>query len=108
GPSQTTRLIGRRCKRGNALSRPVLIGRGLDFRCSRSLSSSSGDRLRNAHALGTNVRRNGRPCRSSPSVDSTQEQGGGTTVSVAIAEGRHPVPFRTRKLSPPAPMVLPW
>src|SRR5437762_4573404 len=37
-----------------------------------------------------------------------EEQGGGTTVSVAIAEGRHPVPFRTRKLSPPAPMVLPW
>src|SRR6184192_4064075 len=33
---------------------------------------------------------------------------GGTTVSVAMAEGRHPVPFRTRKLSPPAPMVLPW
>ncbi len=31
----------------------------------------------------------------------------GTTVSVAIAEGKHPVPSRTRKLSPPAPMVLP-
>src|SRR5438105_15691642 len=30
------------------------------------------------------------------------------TVSAAMAEGRHPVPFRTRKLSPPAPMVLPW
>ena len=29
------------------------------------------------------------------------------TVSVAIAEGKHPVPSRTRKLSPPAPMVLP-
>src|SRR5438034_7689888 len=29
-------------------------------------------------------------------------------VSVAIAEGEHPVPSRTRKLSPPAPMVLPW
>src|SRR5205823_11648841 len=29
------------------------------------------------------------------------------TVSVAMAEGKHPVPFRTRKLSPPAPMVLP-
>src|SRR3954447_12380092 len=28
-------------------------------------------------------------------------------VSVALAEGSHPVPFRTRKLSPPAPMVLP-
>ena len=31
--------------------------------------------------------------------------------SVAMAEGVHPIPFRTRKLSPPAPMVLrrrPW
>jgi hypothetical protein len=28
-------------------------------------------------------------------------------VSVVMAEGKHPVPFRTRKLSPPAPMVLP-
>src|SRR5262249_19698645 len=27
-------------------------------------------------------------------------------VSVAIAKGKHPVPFRTRKLSPSAPMVL--
>src|SRR6266542_2222804 len=32
----------------------------------------------------------------------------GGSVSVATAEGKHPVPFRTRKLSPPAPMVLPW
>ena len=31
----------------------------------------------------------------------------GDTVSVVIAEGKHPVPSRTRKLSPPAPMVLP-
>ena len=31
--------------------------------------------------------------------------------SVAMAEGVHPIPFRTRQLSPPAPMVLrcsPW
>jgi len=27
---------------------------------------------------------------------------------VTIAEGSHPFPFRTRKLSPPAPMVLPY
>src|SRR5260370_338455 len=27
-------------------------------------------------------------------------------VSVVLAEGKHPVPSRTRKLSPPAPMVL--
>ena len=29
-------------------------------------------------------------------------------VSVAMAVGSHPFPFRTRKLSPPAPMVLGW
>ena len=28
------------------------------------------------------------------------------SVSAAIAKGKHPVPFRTRKLSPSAPMVL--
>src|SRR6266516_5100317 len=28
------------------------------------------------------------------------------TVTAAIAEGKRPVTFRTRKLSPPAPMVL--
>jgi hypothetical protein len=26
--------------------------------------------------------------------------------SVILAEGVHPIPFRTRQLSPPAPMVL--
>lgn len=28
------------------------------------------------------------------------------SVTAAIAEGKRPAPFRTRKLSPPAPMVL--
>ena len=32
--------------------------------------------------------------------------GTGETVSAVMAEGRHPVPFRTRKLSSSAPMVL--
>lgn len=27
-------------------------------------------------------------------------------IPVAIAEGSHPFPYRTRQLSPPAPMVL--
>jgi len=27
---------------------------------------------------------------------------------VASPEGPHPFPFRTRKLSPPGPMVLRW
>ncbi len=43
--------------------------------------------------------------RGCPSAGSA---GVGRAVSVAMAEGTHPVPFRTRKLSPPAPMVLPW
>ena len=29
-------------------------------------------------------------------------------LPVVIAEGPHLFPFRTQKLSPPAPMVLPW
>ena len=28
-------------------------------------------------------------------------------IPVTMAEGPHPFPFRTRQLSPPAPMVLP-
>ncbi len=32
--------------------------------------------------------------------------GAGERVTAVIAEGKRPVPFRTRKLSPPAPMVL--
>ena len=30
------------------------------------------------------------------------------SVTVVLAWGKRPVPFRTRKLSPTAPMVLPW
>ena len=30
----------------------------------------------------------------------------GTSIPVAMAEGKHLFPFRTEKLSPPAPMVL--
>ncbi len=58
--------------------------------------------------LGQASAADGRPCRVRFGRTRRRRQGGGTTVSVAIAEGRHPVPFRTRKLSPPAPMVLPW
>jgi hypothetical protein len=29
-------------------------------------------------------------------------------VTAVIAKGKRPVPFRTRKLSPSAPMVLHW
>ena len=78
-----TRLIGRRCKRSDVFSRPVLIGRRLGdhtplvlaMECSRSATSRSWK---------------------------IEEQG----FPVTIAVGPHPSPSRTRKLSPPAPMVL--
>src|SRR5215207_2306252 len=73
---KTTTLIGRRCKRGNTFSRPVLIGRGLGFRSLvLALESLGGDTFDN-------------------------------WFPVAIARGSHPFPSRTRKLSLSAPMVL--
>src|SRR5204863_913574 len=73
------RLIGRLCKRGNALSRPVLMGRGLDgyfslLACVQFSSVAGAARSR--------------------------------TISVAIARGKHLFPFRTEPLSLSAPMVL--
>src|SRR5437016_14112303 len=72
-----TTLIGRRCTHGNVFSRPVLIGRGLGNELARARYGSLG---------GT------------PSIENR--------FPVAIAAESHPFPFRTRKLSPPAPMVL--
>jgi hypothetical protein len=75
-----TTLIGRRCKHCKVFSRPVLIGRGLGVHfCLCSLWKAQGD-----IAFVTFDNR-------SP---------------VAIAAESHPFPSRTRKLSPPAPMVL--
>src|SRR5690554_2763972 len=76
-----TRLIGRRCKDSNVLSQPVLIGRGLDL---ASL---------NTYTCPVQLSRCKRSLKLSP-------------FPVRTAEGPHPFPFRTRPLSPPAPMVL--
>jgi hypothetical protein len=72
-------------KSGNALSRPVLMGRGLDvyvypcwWRC--SFQAPLGPRA----LIGPRSRR----------------------FSVVIARGKHLFPFRTEPLSPSAPMVL--
>src|SRR5207247_4938146 len=75
----TTRLIGRLCKRGNALSRPVLMGRGLD-----------------GYFYPFGLRAVFKPRRGRRS----------RPISVAIARGKHLFPFRTEPLSPSAPMVL--
>ncbi len=60
--------------------------------CSCSLWSSREVRF------SSSARRFGRP--------SVCRNGSDNKVSVAIAEGSYPFPFRTRKSSPPAPMVL--
>src|SRR5688572_30264074 len=68
------------CKRSNALSRPVLMLRGLDgFLCAV-----------------------GQLC----SFEGPAGCGRSRNLSVAIARGPHLFPFRTEQLSPSAPMVL--
>src|SRR5947199_8213215 len=74
-----TTLIGRRCTHSNVFSRPVLIGRGLGT----IMPVLAMERLRDIPHLKNKHR-----------------------FPVAIAAESHPFPFRTRKLSPPAPMVL--
>src|SRR5579862_1806988 len=79
-----TRLIGRRCKRSNAFSRPVLIGRGL------------GEQFSARARYGTLKER--QPVMAVKTIRAR--------FPVTIAVGPHPFPSRTRKLRPPAPMVL--
>jgi hypothetical protein len=84
-------LIGQKCKPGNRFSRLVLIGRGLHHKHIRVHCATPEQRKTHPHHK---------------SVES------GTVkfkrVTAAIAAGKRPDPFRTRKLSPPAPMVLHW
>src|SRR5690606_4352811 len=87
-----TRSIGRKCKDSNVLSQPVLIGRGLDLAMPQPFRPVQLSRC------------------SPPAVPQTAGHHLPTTYNrfpVRIAEGKHPFPFRTRPLSPPAPMVLP-
>ena len=49
----------------------------------------------------------GLPCRSLPLGSFGLSAPLTSFIPVTMAEGSHPFPFRTRPLSPPAPMVLP-
>src|SRR4030095_16384623 len=82
----------RRCKPGNWFSRPVLISRGLNH------PKLFAQRVHCViHSKRTTTPgHHGRAAGFVPLM----------VVSVVIAEGKRPVSFRTRKLSPPAPMVL--
>ena len=93
-------MIGSRCKRREALSRAVLIGRALP-----SLTQVSRGRATFCPRTRCAVRPPGHRARPGPL------QPNAPRWSATMAGEVHPVPFRTRKLSPLAPMVLrssPW
>ena len=92
-------MIGRRCKARERLSRAPLIGRAL--RDTQSVPSAP-DRSQ-ASPSSSAVRPPGRPC-ASPSRRSPRRNA--PRGPAATAAGAHPDPYRTRKLSRPAPMVL--
>ena len=89
-------MIGRSCKRREALRRAVLIGRAL-----LAMPPSGGG--------SRETRSEARSARYATSRVARRE---GPPEGPAAREGRpHPVPFRTRKLSAPSPRVLrcsPW
>src|SRR5438552_17445694 len=78
GSSEITTSIGGRCKAREGFSRPVLISR---------------------EAWPVLILKCSDDCPRLVSIV--------IRVGVAMAEGSHFFPFRTEKLSPPAPMVLP-
>src|SRR6266702_981023 len=79
GSSEITTSIGGRCKVRKDFSRPVLISRAAwPVLLLKSFGGLPASRISVVEFIG-----------------------------VATAEGSHLFPFRTEKLSPPAPMVLP-
>ena len=114
GPQWTTGSIGRRCKPGNGLSRPVLIGR-------HEPPPRTPPPAPPHNRGGTANRGRGGPAasttqpRTNPPTPPTREGGGPPRGAPQphphpgghSGAGKRPDPYRTRKLSPPAPMVLP-
>ena len=98
------------CKHGNVFSRPVLIGRGLgldtQFRENKDIPIKG-----IVHRYGVLRGRWSLAHVDSDAIGSTQERALSFQIEryiflVVMAAGIHPFPFRTRKLSLPAPMVL--
>ena len=113
GPQWTTGSIGRRCKPGNGLSRPVLIGRHEPHAPTHTHTRTSararrGGRRTRPPASTTQPRTNPP---TPPHTRGAGHQGPRTTTPPPSRRpqraGKRPDPYRTRKLSPPAPMVLP-
>ena len=92
-------MIGRRCKAGDRLSRAALIGRALHASARRPTGGGA-----RARSLG-GCRPPRVPERCAAPRARAQQQNA-PRRSATMAGEVHPVPFRTRKLSPPAPRVL--
>ena len=97
-------MIGRGCKDRKVLSLPVLIGRGLEGTASGvavwSLHRGSESQAKVPVAFG-NRDPNARAMAKCRGLYRLLGR-----FPVALPEGPHPFPFRTRSLSPPGPMVL--
>ena len=112
GPQWTTGSIGRRCKPGNGLSRPVLIGRHEPHTPTRPRTPAPAPERAGAGGepdpASTTQPRTNPP---HPHTRGAGHQGPRTTTPPPSRRpqraGKRPDPYRTRKLSPPAPMVLP-
>ena len=90
GPSETTTSIGHRCKRGDALSRVVLIAREA-FHLFQRFSSRPREQPGPAWSFSEH------PRIAYPTAE--------VFVSAVLERGSYPFPFRTRKSSLPSPMV---
>ena len=103
-------MIGRRCKAGDSLSRAALIARALTRRIPAGAAAcawrvqlrSMMDRIRRARCAAPRARGD------HPSSWEARERHKTSAAhrSAAMAGGARPDPFRTRKLSRRAPMVL--
>ena len=113
GPQWTTGSIGRRCKPGNGLSRPVLIGRHEPHTPTHPRTPAPAPERAGAGGEPDHPRplRSPEPTHPTPHTRGAGHQGPRTTTPPPSRRpqraGKRPDPYRTRKLSPPAPMVLP-
>ena len=107
GPQWTTGSIGRRCKPGNGLSRPVLIGRHEPHAPTRPRTRTSARARRGGRRTQTP-----RPLRSPEPTHPTPPHAGGrppgaahhnpTTVPAATAGGETPGPIPNPEAKPPS------
>ena len=113
GSSETRTSIGRRCTGSDVLSRALLIARGFPWRA-LPLSAASRDSFPVPQGpyfppVCVGAVRCVRVCAPAYMLCCEVLSGPGMSyvIKVAMVPGFHLFPFRTEKLSPAAPMVLP-